>query len=608
MSSAIGSPSAMTTIRTTLSLLFALALATTLRAQEATLGLSSPTTSPGQPVEIVLTVRDARSAEVPETLNVPGLRIQLSGRSTRFEMNNLQITSSLTCTYTVVPERTGEFDIPAVNVQVGVKTIQTNPLRLNVVDSSLGMPMAQPAPMPLTTDPGMAPPTPQGQAAPFFGELVLSKKKAWVGEPIPVELRYYFLGTIGGEVGDRPNLTGEGFTTQKLNNVPKREQIVNGENYVVFAFQTSITPAKSGMLEIPPAALEARLQLPGSVPPGFDDFFRNFGGMVPPGMFTNARQVAVETRPVQIEVSPLPKQGRPENFPGAIGKFKMKASVNPKKTGPGDPVTLRVVVTGQGNFEAMGAPVLTGEENWRTYPPSENFQPTDGVNFSGEKVYEFMLVARTDQTQTPGVSFSYFDPDAGKYETLTQAPLPVEARAGEPMQSAVNTDPAPQDGKSESASGPRAPAPTSPAKPAGASSWTLPILNPAFLMANAALALLWLLGSIVAVFLLVSRSEAGLRRKKARKTKARLAALQDCPDKEFFSLAAECLRFQLHVEDHPLEADTELDNLDLDDDSKDILQDLLARDAECKYSFGSTATPERETRSRILEVLKKISS
>ena len=595
----------MISFRTALALLFAFALAASLRAQETTLGLSSPTTSPGQPVEIVLTVRDARSAEVPETLNVPGLRIQLSGRSTRFEMNNFQITSSLTCTYTVIPERTGEFDIPPVTVQVGGKTIQTNPLRLNVVDSALGMPSAQPM-LPPVTDPGMAPPTPQGQAVPFFGELVLSKKKAWVGEPIPVELRYYFLGSIGGEVGDRPNLTGEGFTTQKLNNVPKREQIVNGDNYVVFAFQTSITPAKSGMLEIPPAALEARLQLPGSVPPGFDDFFRNFGGMVPPGMFTNARQVAVETRPVQIEVSPLPKQGRPENFSGAIGKFKMEASVNPKKTGPGDPVTLRVAVTGQGNFEAMGAPVLTGDENWRTYPPSEKFQPADGVNFSGEKVYEFMLVARTDQTQTPGVTFSYFDPDTGKYETLTQAPLAVEARAGEPNQA----PPAAAEStasKSEIGADAKAAAPT-PLKPVGSSSWTLPILNPAFLMANAALGLVWLLALIIVVIRWISRSEGGLRRKKARKTKALLAALKDCPDKEFFSRAAECLRSLLHVENHPLEADAELDSLDLDDDSKDVLLDLLARDAECKYSFGATAAPERDTRSRILEALKKISS
>ena len=606
MSSVTGKTLPMKKTATILGLLAAFLFTLPLCAQEATLGLSSPTTAPGQPMEIVLTVRDARDAKVPETINVPGLRIQLFGRSTRFEMNNFQITSSLTYTYSVVTERTGEFDIPPVSVQVGGKTIQTNPVRLTVVDSALGAPSAQPAPRPSTVDPSL-PPTTSGQAAPFFGELVFSKKKAWVGEPIPVELRYYFLGTIGGEVGDRPNLTGEGFTTQKLNNVPKREQIVNGENYVVFAFQTSITPAKSGLLESPPASLEARLQLPGSVPPGFDDFFRNFGGMVPPGMFTNARQVSVETRPVQIEVSALPKDGRPEDFNGAIGKFKMEASVNPKKTGPGDPVTLRVVVSGQGNFQAMGAPVLTGDENWRTYPPSENFQPADGVNFSGEKVYEFMLVARTDQTQTPGVNFSYFDPDTGKYETLTQAPLPVDARAGEPKQSAVVSGSYSKEDKKQTAEK-TVSAPAAPAKPAGASSWTMPLFNPAFLMGNAALAFVWLLGLIFVAFRLVARSEGGIRRKKARKTKALLAALQDCPDKEFYSRAAECLRFQLHVEDQPLEADVELQELDLDDDSNDVLRELLARDAECKYSFGKSAAPERETRSRILEALKKISS
>ena len=60
-------------------------------AQEATAGLSSPATVVGRPVEMVVTVRDARSAEVPQSLNVPGLRIELLGRSTRFEMNNFKI-------------------------------------------------------------------------------------------------------------------------------------------------------------------------------------------------------------------------------------------------------------------------------------------------------------------------------------------------------------------------------------------------------------------------------------------------------------------------------------------------------------------------------------
>lgn len=152
-----------------------------------------------------------------------------------------------------------------------------------------------------------------------------------MGEVVPSELRYYFHSRISGEVGDRPNFGGEGFTAQKLSHVPKREQIVNGENYIVFGFQTGITPVKSGALEIPASSLEARLQVPGSPPPGFADIFQQFGGVLPPGMFTNSRDVRIETKPVTLEVIPVPKEGKPENFSGAIGKFKMEASANPKK-------------------------------------------------------------------------------------------------------------------------------------------------------------------------------------------------------------------------------------------------------------------------------------
>ncbi|MFM8983596.1 MAG: BatD family protein [Spartobacteria bacterium] len=176
MSSVTGKTLPMKKSATIFAILAVLFLALPLGAQEATLGLSSPTTAPGQPMEIVLTVRDARSAEVPETINVPGLRIQLFGRSTRFEMNNFQITSSLTYTYSVVPERTGEFDIPPVSVQVGGKTIQTNPVRLTVVDSAIAAPSAQPAPMPSTANPSV-PPTPQGQAIPFSASSFFRRKK-----------------------------------------------------------------------------------------------------------------------------------------------------------------------------------------------------------------------------------------------------------------------------------------------------------------------------------------------------------------------------------------------------------------------------------------------
>ena len=45
----------------------------------------------------------------------------------------------------------------------------------------------------------------------------------------------------------------------------------------------------------------------------------------------------------------------------------------------------------------MGAPVLVDNEGWRTYPPTESFRASDAINFSGQKTYEYLLVATSDQ-------------------------------------------------------------------------------------------------------------------------------------------------------------------------------------------------------------------
>lgn len=585
----------------------AIALVPRVGAQEATAGLSSPTTFVGQPVEIVVTVRDSRSAEPPERVDLPGLPIQLFGRQTRFEMNNFKITSSLTFTYLATPERAGEFDIPPFEVRVDNRTLRTNPLRLTVSEGAFQPPPPQPAPgMPQLP----APPQPQGQpqaggGVPYFGELVLSKRKAYTGEVVPAELRYYFNSTIGGEVGDRPSFSGEGFTVQKFANIPKREQIVNGENYVVFSFQTAITPAKSGTLEIPAARLEARLQLPGSAPAGFEDFFRNFGGM-PPGMFTNSREVAIETRPATLEVVPLPKEGKPDDFTGAIGKFQMEASVSPKKAGPGDPVTLRVTISGQGNFEAMGAPVLTEDGGWKSYPPTEKFDPSDPVNFGGSKAYEFTLVAREDRDKTPGVRFSFLDPDTGKYELLSQAPFDVVARAGQAPQEPVQGG----DAQAKTASPTPTPAATAKTEPAaqagGARSWVPLLLSPSFLLANAIVAVVWVCGLVAVLLRRASHSPAGLRRARRKSLQQKLSALASAADSDFYSQAAGCLHTALDTESNPLEATAAIDESATDPETKEALRELLQLEAESKYSASGRRPPDAASRQRILAALKKI--
>ena len=580
-------------------------------SQEATAGLSSQTTFVGQPVEMVITVRDARAADVPQTIDVPGLRIELFGRATRFEMNNFKVTSSMTYTYSVTPASEGDFTIPPVEVKVGNKVLKTNPARL-LVQAGGQAPLAPPQPLPQQplVAQGRRPQPATDNSLPYFGDMLLSKKKAYVGEVVPAELRFYFNTRIGGEIGDRPNFGGEGFTVQKLNNVPKREQIVNGENYVVFGFQTAITPAKSGELAIPAATLEARLQVQGNAPPGFADIFQQFGGVIPPGMFTESRNVAIETKPAQLEVMPLPKEGKPENFSGAVGKFTIETSVSPKKAAPGDPVTLKVVVSGQGNFDAMGAPVLAEDDGWRTYPPTDKIQHADAIHFTGEKTFEFTLIARKDQTQTPEVQFSYFDPATGKYETLTKSPMPVDAKAG----TSATTAPASEGVKAPASSPTPVPAtpPVTAVQAAGSSTWNPLLFRPVFLISNAAIGAIWVLGAIFVLVGHFKNSPVGRRQARNRNLKARLDRLKACDAANFDAEASQCVFDILDCRNDPGEALQKLHFLSGADQKESTstrsLQVLLERFSESKYSSRSGKLPTSEERQEVIQALTQMIS
>lgn len=587
-------------------LLLAVLVPASLSAQEVAAGLSSSEAGVGEPVQLMVTVRGARGADVPQTLSVKGLQISLAGRSTQFEMRNFKMSSTLTYTYLVVPQFEGEFTIPSFDVQIEGKTFRTQTMRLSVSGAAARMPQMPGMPQNTAPPPTGQPSQSSDEGERFFAELILSKKKAYVGEVVPVELRFYFDSRVGGQVGERPSFGGEGFTVQKFSNAVKREQVVNGTNYVVFSFQSAITPVKSGALLIPEASLDARLQLPGQAPQGFDSFFNNLP--IPQGMFSDTRDVTIKTKPSQLEVDPLPKEGRPEDFSGAVGKFTMEASVSPKKAAAGEPITLKAAVSGQGNFEGMGAPVLTGDEGWRSYPPSDKFQSTDSVGFTGEKTFEFALIARQDQTRTPGVRFSYFDPSAGKYVVLTQEPLEVDAKAGGAPPAASST---PAGQAAAPASTPAlavAPAstPDISAMAGGSSNWTALLMRREFVIANASLGIAWLAMLFLLALRKFSQSDAG--RKLARKKQLRdaFSSLGDAEPGEFYEKARDYISLRLDAGGDDLAAVARIDASQLPPGLKTSLHRVLERHGESKYAAGGTAPPALEERQGVISVLKEL--
>ena len=148
---------------------------------------------------------------------------------------------------------------------------------------AIPVPQSQAA-RPSVSPPSSARPTPRSQTNQSdekkiaFGDLIIPKKAVYVGEVVPIELRFYFDASYPVRLPDRPSFSGDGFTVMRFSKPIEKQQEVDGRVYNVVIFQTAISAAKSGTLEIPPASMESQIQLPGRGPSGMDDFFGGFFG------------------------------------------------------------------------------------------------------------------------------------------------------------------------------------------------------------------------------------------------------------------------------------------------------------------------------------------
>jgi hypothetical protein len=70
----------------------------------------------------------------------------------------------------------------------------------------------------------------------------------------------------------------------------------------------------------------------------------------------------------------------------------MSVEGNPKRVKVGDPITLKMQISGTGNFDRVNAPTLVDPSGWHPYEPSDNFKPNDELSTSGTKVFEMAVV------------------------------------------------------------------------------------------------------------------------------------------------------------------------------------------------------------------------
>ncbi|MEQ1854367.1 MAG: BatD family protein, partial [Chthoniobacteraceae bacterium] len=370
--------------------------------------LSTSTAAVGEAVQYELVIEGAEAPENPPVPQVDGLEVRGTSRSSQLSIMSTRVIRRVTIIYTLVPTREGKFTIPPLEVQVDGRKLVTTTQTLTVTP---GEPMNA-----------------VGDLA--FGKIWLEKKNAYLGEVVPLELRLYLDAGARWDLRNAPALSGGGFTTQPLGKPTQRDVELAGKTYHLVTFRTVITPGKAGRVAIGPVPFNLLVSKRGRSQPQF----LLFGPQFDP-----AQQLTVNIPALEMQVKPLPAEGRPKDFAGAIGKFQFSAVGTPERVNIGEPVGMKLTIQGRGNFDRIGQPPLVQPDGWTTYSAKEQFLPSDGLGTEGVKTFELPVTPIAKQTAMPVFAFSFFDVETEKYVTLKSAAAPLQVD-GEP---AVALRPAP---------------------------------------------------------------------------------------------------------------------------------------------------------------------
>jgi len=375
----------------------------------------------GSQIQLQIEIAGGSGNVNPPEIKVDGLDVRYAfpSKSRRIEIINGQMKSEerTTFVYEIVPQREGEFTIPALRVPVDGQVYQTMPAGLKV--------LKQGAP-----SDGSAPVT-------AFLEIEVKRTDVYVGEVVPVEVRLVVDQRMEvREVSNTPDLSGDGFTIQKFPRFEQSKEVRDGRAYSVFSFRSAMTPTKAGQLTIGPCELPfiASVESPrrAQQPRGNSAFDRFFSDPFFNPMAREHRRFTAKAQAVELNVKPLPVDGRPKDFAGAVGEFRMDGAGAPSTVKLGEPVTMRLIVSGEGNFDRVQAPVLVNEDGWKAYDASEKFDGDNELKTGGTKTFEVPVIPEAKHREMPQFQFSYFDPKAEKYVTLKTKPQPLVVE-GEPL-------------------------------------------------------------------------------------------------------------------------------------------------------------------------------
>lgn len=336
-------------------------------------------------------------------------------QSSSMQWVNGQTSTQLTLSWDLVAPKEGKYTISQAFVNVGSQRLETEAITIEAVKGAAN---SQNKEEPQVNN--------KVSGSDIFIRTGASKSKCYVGEQLTIIQKVYSrYQIISFQKFAQPAY--DGFYSQAQESASKGQlamENVDGINYYTYElFRTVAIANKIGKVNLSTVEGDVVIRRQTKNQPRniFEQFFGAQGYEDVP--------VNVKSKSMNIEIMPLPENGKPENFKGAVGNFSSKVEVSRRELKANDAFNLKMTISGKGNVKLLEAPTLKLPDSFESYDP----KVSEGAN---SKTFDFLVIPREEgDYKLNDIDFSYFDLDSKKYVTLPSGEIKIKVLPGDASKS-----------------------------------------------------------------------------------------------------------------------------------------------------------------------------
>lgn len=410
--------------------IFGLLLGGLLAQPAVVLHISDKTIGAKDAVEVTYEFKNISRPSLPD-INFNDWDVNGPSLSQSTQIFNGNATSSVSYVFTLYPKHIGTLKVPGISFDYNGKKLSCRETTIKVLQKEHVQKQSSAPNSPfgslLQGMPGMGLPsdifgTPRTSAPPssgvivqpgqsydqaaahdFFIKITPSKSTFYIGEPILVDYEFFGAANCNWQPERFPSFSGFSVTDIERNLYPYDIK-VNGRQYRARGIRkVQLIALKTGTLPLDSSSVRVQTT--------FIDAANHAD--------RNTASAIIKSKSTSVTVIPLPTQGQPKNFSGAIGQFKIRATIDENKLPAGENNHLHIHITGNGNLDGVGVPDIKWPKGIQSYDARDS-QSVNKTNFPMDRSLDFDIpfIGNIEGgMKIPPVVFNFFNPDTKKYQS-----------------------------------------------------------------------------------------------------------------------------------------------------------------------------------------------